>query len=95
MATFTEYMNKSLQVRESINKRYNLDLETKVNCINMLNSIDKRSEKSPDIRNRFLDWMKGKTKTLALRDICKEVGYDYWKDLKTSNTIDCFDSRFN
>lgn len=47
--------------------------------------------KNAPFKEKYLTYFK-QGKTLLLREICKEVGFDYWKDLKTSNAIDRLDS---
>lgn len=93
-STFTEYMNKSLELRKNT-EAYLIcptNLAQKVLCINIIDKMDYTANKNEDFRNEVMNWFKGKTKTIALRQFLKSIGYDYWENLTNSNAIDVFDT---
>jgi hypothetical protein len=50
------------------------------------------AKKDPAYCQKFWVWLKGRTSTIALRELTKVVGYDYWGNLTQSNGIDYIDS---
>lgn len=62
--------------------------------LNIIDALSLRSETDEAFRAEVYKYLKGKRgySTLQLRRLCKEVGFDYWKDLDTSNAIDRLDT---
>lgn len=93
--TLTEYMNKSLSFRNKLTKycmsKGNKAQETR-KTLHLLDVIDNASEKDAGLRMRFYTWMLGGTSTIELREIAKEMGYDYWSNIQHQNIVDTFDS---
>lgn len=68
-------------------------------CHKILDAIDQKSKTDADFRNEAYKYFicHENYKTIKLREICKEVGYDFWADknsdmLRTSNAINVIDT---
>jgi len=60
--------------------------------INRLSKALKKCEKNYDYCDKWLLWLNGEKGTLLLRDLFKEIGFDYWENMYNSNIIDRLDS---
>ena len=58
----------------------------------ILFAIYEKAMREDDYCIRYLNWLNQKTSTIALRELCADVGYDYWDDLLTINAINTIDS---
>lgn len=59
---------------------------------NIFDQMLEKSMSDEKYAQRYLDWLRQKTSTIELRDLCRDIGYDYWQDLVTSNAINFIDS---
>lgn len=95
MVSFTEYMNKSLQLRKNLTA-YCLNRGDEAqevrNHLSLLDAFDTESLKDEIFRHEIYNWFEKKTSTIKLRALSLHVGFDYWENLKNSNIIDTFDS---
>ena len=93
--SFTQYMNMSIGFRSKLIdycvSKGNKAQETR-NTLHLLDAMDCKAENDSFYRSDVFGWLNCKTGTLKLRDLSKDVGFDYWENIKTSNIIDTFDS---
>lgn len=57
-------------------------------CHEIVDKIIQRAHNHSDYCERAYKWLKGDECTLLLRELAREVGYDYWKNINNSNAID-------
>jgi len=60
-----------------------------------LKKMQEKGMKNEEYRDEVSFWLRGKTKTIGLRNILKQVGLDYWGDLHHGNDCDFIDSYHN
>lgn len=98
----TEEYNKSLDAFKATvseyNRRRGWTQDFYSLCIEILDAISVASKTDDNLRELSYKYFSGEPKlsTIALRDICKKSGYDYWDrscgDLKIVNAINIIDT---
>jgi len=88
--------NLKKSIDKYINNQCHTD-ELKKHVVDLLDKIIEKTKVDEEYRVKFNLWLSGKTSTVALREIAKEVGYDFWrKDINShlyiANSINTIDS---
>lgn len=95
--TVSKTLNVSFKFRKQLRKytRGN-EREPQMNTIrpalNILDLFEIKLLKDQEFRERFYNWLIGKTSTIELRELAELVGIKYFGNLEQANAIDTLDS---
>lgn len=61
-------------------------------CKKIFDKMLEKSMQDDEYLQRYCNWLEQKTSTIALRELCNDVGFDYWSSLLITNAINTIDS---